>query len=153
MAITGEISYGKLPKDVMWCKDIEFRSDPIGYKLEAPLVRLVEGCRIKWHQRDTNYEIRNPKGRLVGWVRYDDDDKTDIENVSCIAIARNQTIISKGERWGNGRDAIQQAVEADRAMGEKDAVGKGWVAGEATGNLTGVGGGYCSRFAGDTTRK
>lgn len=92
MAYEGGIHYGSIDtKDLLWHKgthlilDSETRDDVRCPRLETRLGQISPSCRIERHE-DTNCQIRDPNGSLVGWIRYDHEDKLDVESVGFMVI-------------------------------------------------------------------
>ena len=98
MKYQGEIRYGQIPKaNVSWNRDIKLlpitKPDSNNEKqhvLEARVVRIWHGCFVERWQH-TDCKIKDSKGRLLGWIRFDDNDETDIGNLGCIFIAQEKS--------------------------------------------------------------
>ena len=90
MKYQGGIRYGQIPTaNVSWNRDIKLNEER--HVLEAPVVRILHGCLVERWQH-TDCKIEDSEGRLRGWIRFDDSDKTDIGNLGCIFIAQQKSI-------------------------------------------------------------
>jgi len=91
MAYTGEISYGKLQEN-SWesCQGIELH--PISSTLKAPLARCTGCCLTP--RKDTSYDIRDQNGKLVGWLRYDQEGSHDIVRLNCVPLMESKNSYS-----------------------------------------------------------
>jgi hypothetical protein len=98
MNYQGGIRYGKLlTVDVSWNREVKLiptgnsgSNDQEQAILAATMVRISQGYRIEqW--RNTDCKINDARDRLVGWVRFDTDDKADAGDIGCIIIARHKS--------------------------------------------------------------
>jgi hypothetical protein len=96
MKYEGKIHYGNVSKvNTRWNREIKLTSTdgPNGQKrcvLKVPLVRSLQGCHIE-PRPDTNCKIKDGKGCLVGWIKFDNKDEVDIGGLRCIVIAEHKS--------------------------------------------------------------
>lgn len=96
MKYQGEIRYGQIPTaNVSWNRDIELLAKPDSnneeqHVLKAPVLRILHGYFVERWQ-DTDCKIKDSEGRLLGWIRFDDNDGTNIGNLGCVCIARQKS--------------------------------------------------------------
>ena len=108
MKYQGEIRYGKFPAgNVSWNRDIKLAKPDSNnqerHVLEAPVVRISHGYSVMpWQHSDC--KIKDSKGHLLGWIRFDDKDEIDVGNLGCVIIAQEKSI---GWR-GPGQDGWKQ---------------------------------------------
>jgi len=100
MAYEGEIEFPFNHRPSSTLVEVEFKStgdsdDSDYYALKAPCGEFSQGCWIEQYEEDSNCKIRNARNYLVGWIRFDGEDETDIESLKCIAIAKEET----NENW------------------------------------------------------
>jgi hypothetical protein len=97
MKYEGKIRYGNIPKvNTCWNRDIRLTSTrgPRSNSQErrvlaASLVRIPQGCHIEpWP--DTSCKIKDTNDRLVGWIKFDDEDEVNIGRLGCIIIAQHK---------------------------------------------------------------
>ena len=94
LAVQGEIRYNiSHLRGVSWNRDIEVVLDPHTthhkrYVLQAPLRLLRDSC-IE-HSQETNFQLRGGNQNLVGWMRFDQDNETDIARLGCIAVGEQK---------------------------------------------------------------
>jgi hypothetical protein len=66
----------------------------------------LQGCHIE-PCPDTNYKIKDGKGCLVGWIKFDNKDEVDVGCLGCIVIVQHKshgwTELAQGtpERFGD----------------------------------------------------
>jgi len=110
----GKIRYGDIPKvNISWNRDITLTSTGgpslNGQKqcvLAVPSVRSLQGCHIE-PRLDTNCEIKDGEGRLVGWIKLDNKDEIDLGLLGCIVIAQH-----KPHGWAEpGQDTWKRFVD------------------------------------------
>jgi hypothetical protein len=91
MAHMGKISYGKL-QERSWesCKGIELH--PTDPTLKAPLARWTNCCVTP--RKDTSHDIRDQNGKLVGWMRYDQEGTHDVACFGCIPLMKSENSYS-----------------------------------------------------------
>ena len=114
MKYQGGIRYGQIPTaNVSWNRDIKLlhiaKSDSNNEKqhvLKARVVRILHGCFVERWQH-TDCKIEDSEGRLRGWIRFDDNDETDIENLGCIFIAQQKSNGWTGPN-GQSQDVLKQ---------------------------------------------
>ena len=98
MKYQGGIRYGQIPTaNVSWNRDIKLlhitKSDSNNEKqhvLKAPVARISHGCFVERWQH-TDCKIKDSKDRLLGWIRFDDNDETNTGNLGCIFIAQQKS--------------------------------------------------------------
>jgi hypothetical protein len=114
MKFEGKIHYGHVPGvHTSWNRDITLTSTGgpslNGQKqcvLVVPSVRSLQGCHIE-PRLDTNCEIRDREGRLVGWIKFDHKDEVDLGRLGCIVIAQH-----KPHGWAeSGQDTWKRFVD------------------------------------------
>jgi hypothetical protein len=96
MKYQGEIRYGKIPVgNISWNRDIKLAkpdsTNQEQHVLEAPVVRILHGYSVELWQH-TDCKIKDSKGRPLGWIRFDNNDETDIGNLGCVIIAQEKPI-------------------------------------------------------------
>ena len=103
MKYLGGIRYGPAG-NVSWNRDIEFpKPDPNNQErhvLEAPVMRILHGYSVEQWQH-TDCKIKDSEGRPLGWIRFDDNDETDIGNLGCVIIAQQKPMdwMGLGQDW------------------------------------------------------
>ena len=50
-------------------------------------------------RQDTDCKIKDSEGRLNGWIRFDNNDETDIRNLGCVIIAQQNPLAG----WGRAK--------------------------------------------------
>ncbi|PHH59925.1 hypothetical protein CDD81_2384 [Ophiocordyceps australis] len=98
MAYTGEISYATIPSDKFnWTCGINFVfSQEFRVMLEAPLAQFSQSCRIepcddsncKLYCEATKCGLAHDDNRVVGWIRYDQEDQVEIDRLGAITLAQ-----------------------------------------------------------------
>ena len=92
MAYSGEIRYG-VKRD--WHRSAgtelsgELELDTKRRRTIAPLAGTLHSCRIE-EDTYTNCKLRDAKGHLVGWIRFDQDDEHEVKTLGCIVIGQGE---------------------------------------------------------------
>lgn len=116
LAVKGKIRYNVSHLcGVRWNPDIEVVQYPCSacpgrYALQAPLCFLRDSC-IK-NVQETDVLLRDAKNNLVGWIRFDQDDKTYTARLGCIAVGEQKSADHDWALFGEDVNAWKQYAEA-----------------------------------------
>jgi hypothetical protein len=121
MSYDGEISYMKIEFSRLGWSDVVELSGAVGCfssELKA-LVGEFFRCKIEPHPETTECAILDEEGDKRGWLKYDGEDRTDIERLKCVVIGR--------ELWASGsNDKLYYVLVVTQRDGEGlERVGEG----------------------------
>ncbi len=92
MAYSGAIRYGAwrdwYQRVAQWNRDLKL--DTKSHSMKAPLAGTLQDCNIERLPDDPNCQLKDVNGKLVGWIKFDQDIEHHVGEIGCVVIGKDR---------------------------------------------------------------